>query len=107
MGEKIFNVNADKILIQRNMVIIVMLEYNHDLNLKFDPKINYFAVFDKFQFSIRKQPLLVDIVTVYRKVSWPHKIRNRLSAKIFIGHAFDLGLTHCRTSHFCHISLPF
>lgn len=51
--------------------------------MKFDPQINYFAVFDKFQFSIRKQPPLVDVVTIYRKVSWPRKIRNRLSAKIF------------------------
>lgn len=75
--------------------------------MKFDPQINYFAVFDKFQSSIRKRPPLVDVVTVYRKVSWPSKIRNRLSAKIFIGHAFDLGLLHCGTSKSCHISLPF
>lgn len=60
--------------------------------MKFDPQINYFAVFNKFQSSIRKRPPLVDVVTVYRRVSWPSKIRNRLSAKIFIGHAFDLGL---------------
>lgn len=60
----------------------------------------YFAVFDKLQSSKRKQPPLVDLVTVYRKVSWLSKIRNRLSAKIFIGHAFDLGLKHCETLHF-------
>lgn len=54
----------------------------------------------KLQFSIRNQPPLIDLVTVYRKVSWLSKIRNRLSAKIFIGHTFDLGLTHCKTLHF-------
>lgn len=102
-------VNANKILIQRItiVIIIIILENKHDLNMKFDPRINYFAIFDKFQFSIRKQPPLVDVVTIYRKVSWPRKIRNRLSAKIFVGHAFALGLTHCGISHSCHISLPF
>lgn len=60
----------------------------------------YFAVFDKLQSSKRKQPPLVDLVTVYRKVSWLSKIRNRLSAKIFIDHAFDLGLKRRETHHF-------
>lgn len=62
-------VNANKKnLIQRNMVII-MPEYQHDLNLKHDPQMHYFPLFDKLYFSIRKQSLLVDLVTVYRKVS--------------------------------------
>lgn len=67
---------------------------------------HYFVVLVKFQFSIKKQPPLVDLVTVYRKVSWLSKIRNRLSAKIFIGHAFDLGLT-VKPCIFYDISLPF
>lgn len=62
-------VNANKKnLTQRNMVIIIP-QYKRDLNLKHDPQVHYSTVFDKLQFSVRKQPPLVDLVTVYRKVS--------------------------------------
>lgn len=97
-----------KNLLQRNIIIIIIPEYEHDLNLKQDPQMQYFDVFNKLQFSMGKQLSLVDLVTVYRKVSWLSQIRNRLSAKIFIGHAFNLGLTHCETAFFvislCHFN---
>lgn len=58
--------------------------------------------------SIRKHLPLVDLVTVYRKVSWLSQIRNRLSAKMFIGQACNLGLIHCETAFFmtslCHFN---
>ena len=59
--------------------------------------------------SVYKEALShVDLVTVYRKVSWLSQIRNRLSAKMFIGQACNLGLIHCEAAFFvaslCHFN---
>lgn len=58
--------------------------------------------------SIKKHFSHVDLVTIYRKVSWLSQIRNRLSAKMLIGQAGNLGLIHCETAFFmaslCHFN---